>query len=65
LDYGEGQAARANYKLAVLYAGKGAQEKSKACKTRALALRKKAQPETANNPFEEDEFMKLCPWMLW
>ncbi|KAG9242074.1 hypothetical protein BJ878DRAFT_544615 [Calycina marina] len=65
LKEGEGQLARANYKLAVVYKDKGMELESKACKDRAMEVRAKLRPEAAAAPFEEDEFMKLCPWMLW
>lgn len=62
---GEGQLARASYKLAVLYNEKGMQAESESCKARACELRAKLRPEATHAPFEEEEFMKLCLWMLW
>lgn len=38
---------------------------SKACKDRAIDVRAKLRPEAVDAPFEEEEFMRLCPWMLW
>ncbi|KAH8813358.1 hypothetical protein F5884DRAFT_879629 [Xylogone sp. PMI_703] len=65
LNEGEGQLARANYKLAILYQEKGAELESEQCKNRAVTLMKKIGPEGAEIPFEEAEYMKLCLWMLW
>ena len=65
LNEGEGQLARACYKLAVLYDDRGMQAESESCKTRACDLRAKLRPEAIDAPFEEKEFMKLCLWMLW
>lgn len=62
LSEGEGQLARANYKLAVLY---DQHTEAESYKTRALELKVKLRPDTNHTPFEEAEFMKLCLWMLW
>ena len=32
---------------------------------RAREGRAKLRPDSKDAPFEEVEFMKLCPWMLW
>lgn len=65
LSEGEGQLARAWYKLAVLYEKKGMLAESDQCKADALRLRNKLRVQDADMPFEEDSFMKLCLWMLW
>ena len=65
LNEGEGQLARANYKLAILYDQKGMGVESESCKSRAIELRGKLRPESRDAPFEETEFRKLCLWMLW
>ena len=65
LNEGEGHLARANHKLSVLYTEKGMEPEIKTCKATALDLRAKLRPELKDAPFEEEEFMKLCPWMLW
>lgn len=65
LNEGKGQLARANYKLSVLYTEKGMVAESEVYKTKALEGRALLRPELTNAPFEEAEFMKLCPWMLW
>jgi hypothetical protein len=65
LNEGEGQLARANYKLAILYDQKEMQAESEKYKTRALKLMAKLRPGAQDAPFEESEFMKLCLWMLW
>lgn len=65
LNEGEGQLARANYKLAVLYDQKGMRVESESCEARAIELRGKLRPEVKYASFEEAEFMKLCLWMLW
>jgi len=65
LKEGEGQLAQALYKLAVLLERKDLVSESLAYKTRALELRTKLRPQSKDAPFEEEEFMKLCLWMLW
>jgi hypothetical protein len=62
---GEGQRARALYKLATIYKGRGMEAESDACKEKALKLRAALKPELEGAPFEEVEFSKLCLWMLW
>ncbi|OBT54332.1 hypothetical protein VE04_05420 [Pseudogymnoascus sp. 24MN13] len=61
----DGERARANYKLSVLYGEKDMLSESQACKARAISLRDKLRPESKDRPFEESEFMKLCLFMLW
>ncbi|KFY38810.1 hypothetical protein V495_06356 [Pseudogymnoascus sp. VKM F-4514 (FW-929)] len=61
----EGQLARANYKLSVLYGEKEMSAESQACKSRAISLRDKLRPESKDSPFQEPEFMKPCLFMLW
>ncbi|KFY24988.1 hypothetical protein V491_01939, partial [Pseudogymnoascus sp. VKM F-3775] len=66
LTEADGQLARANYKLSVLYGEKEMRgPEGQACKSRAISLRDKLRPENKDNPFEESEFMKLCLFMLW
>ncbi|ELR03921.1 hypothetical protein GMDG_06452 [Pseudogymnoascus destructans 20631-21] len=65
LTEAEGQLARASYKLSVLYDENGRPTDSQACKSRAIALKDKLRPELKDGLFEESEFMKLCPFMLW
>jgi len=65
LREGEGQLARANYKLAILCMERGLVPESESCRAQAISLREKLRPEAKDSPFEEREFMKLCPWMLW
>lgn len=65
LNEGEGQLARANYKLAILYDQNGMAAEGDSCRARAMELRGKLRPEAKDAPFEESEFMKLCLWMLW
>ncbi|CAM1507781.1 Fc.00g046290.m01.CDS01 [Cosmosporella sp. VM-42] len=62
---GEGQRARALYKLTKVYADRGKQAESIACREKALTLRTALRPELKDSPFEEAEFSKLCLWMLW
>ena len=61
---GEGQQARALYKLTEVYAGRNKYE-SGASRKKALDLRAALRPELKDAPFEEAEFSKLCVWMLW
>ncbi|XXH00199.1 Protein ssh4 [Hypoxylon texense] len=65
LNEGEGQLARALYKLSVLYAEKGALPESEACKSRAVEIRGRLRPEDKDAPFKEESFSKLTLWMLW
>ncbi|KAF4984957.1 hypothetical protein FDECE_16948 [Fusarium decemcellulare] len=62
---GEGQRARALCKLTEIYADRGMQAESNACRENALSLRAALKPELKDAPFEEAEFSKLCLWMLW
>jgi hypothetical protein len=62
---GEGQRARALYKLSVIHAERGMTASCEACKEEALNLRARLKPELKDKPFEEAEFAKLCLWMLW
>ena len=62
---GEGQRARALYKLSEMHGKAGMQAKSEKCKELALRLRAAARPDLKDAPFEEAEFSKLCLWMLW
>ncbi|KAF4445734.1 tetratricopeptide repeat-containing [Fusarium austroafricanum] len=61
---GEGQRARALYKLAEAYEDRGMQAESIACREKALTLRAALKPELKDAPFEEVKFSKLCLWML-
>ena len=62
---GEGQRARALYKLSVIHERRGLNAESLSAKEEAVKLRAKLKPEIAEEPFEESEFAKLCLWMLW
>ncbi|GAW18075.1 hypothetical protein ANO14919_075460 [Xylariales sp. No.14919] len=62
---GEGQRARALYKLSEIHLQLGAQKESDACKEKALTLLAKLKPDLKDAPFEEATFSKLCLWMLW
>ena len=62
---GEGQRARALYKLAEIHRERGMQAESAACREAAIQSRAAAKPELKDSPFVEAEFAKLCPWMLW
>ncbi|KAK4235372.1 hypothetical protein C8A03DRAFT_36778 [Achaetomium macrosporum] len=64
LPEGEGQQARALYKLAEI-ADKSQYGDSAAYKDRARGLLAKLKPELKDAPFEEDTFSKLCLWTLW
>ncbi|KAI0157224.1 hypothetical protein GGR57DRAFT_461278 [Xylariaceae sp. FL1272] len=65
LNEGEGQLARALYKLSTIYAEKGATSDAEACKMRALEVRNRLRPENKDADFEEESFSKLTLWMLW
>ncbi|KAF2270743.1 hypothetical protein CC78DRAFT_564062 [Lojkania enalia] len=61
---GKGQLARAYFKLAILHSERR-EDESRAFKDMAERLRAELKPELERAPFVEDEFMKLCVWMLW
>ncbi len=65
VNEGKGQLARAYFKLAILFKERDRLDESQACTVKAARLRKELNPELADAPFEENEFMKLCLWMLW
>ncbi|KAI0531916.1 P-loop containing nucleoside triphosphate hydrolase protein [Xylaria digitata] len=62
---GEGQRARALYKLSEIHSHVGMQKESDAYRDKALALLANLRPELKDAPFEEATFSKLCLWMLW
>lgn len=63
---GEGQRARALFKLSQIYAERGGrEEESKDLRERAVALRDKVSPDQKGAPVGEGGFSRLCPWMLW
>jgi hypothetical protein len=65
LHEGQGQLARAYYKLAILHEERGLKGDSENYKARAMEIRARFRPTAADAPFSEEEFMKLCLWMLW
>lgn len=62
---GEGQRARALFKLSQIYGERGRETESKDFRERAVALRDSVKPDLQGASVEEGEFSKLCPWMLW
>ncbi|TGJ79179.1 hypothetical protein E0Z10_g9594 [Xylaria hypoxylon] len=62
---GEGQRARALYKLSEIHSHMGLQKESDTCRDKAYALLANLKPELKDEPFEEATFSKLCLWMLW
>lgn len=62
---GEGQRARALFKLSQVYEERGRRAESKDYRERAVALRDKVDPGLQGAPVEAGEFSELCPWMLW
>ncbi|KAJ9137354.1 TPR-like protein [Coniochaeta hoffmannii] len=62
---GDGQLARAQFKLSVLYQVAGREQASRTARELAEKSRKELRPELAERPFTEEEFNKLCLWMLW
>ncbi|KID83644.1 Tetratricopeptide-like helical, partial [Metarhizium majus ARSEF 297] len=61
---GHGQRARALYTLSKAYEARDMLAESTACKEKAVALRSLPRPDLKDAPFEEEEFSKLCLWML-
>jgi hypothetical protein len=62
---GKGQLARAYFKLAIIYDEQERTHDSSTCRNMAERLRAEMRPDLRNAPFKEEEFMKLCLWMLW
>jgi len=62
---GKGQLARAYFKLAVLQEERGRHGENHTCKEMAESLMAELKPGAEGTPFTEEEFMKLCVWMLW
>lgn len=62
---GEGQRARALFKLSQIYKERGREEESRDFRERAVALRDEVSPDQQGAPADEDGFSRLCPWMLW
>ncbi|KAF2017327.1 TPR-like protein [Aaosphaeria arxii CBS 175.79] len=62
---GKGQLARAYYKLAVLQHERERYEESHTSREMAQNLRAELKPDAGGAPFIEEEFAKLCVWMLW
>lgn len=65
LNEAEGQLARANYKLSVLYGEKGMEQESQSFKALAVSLKDKLRPEDKGKRVEESDFTELCLFMLW
>ncbi len=65
LPEGEGQLARALYKLSVLCGEMDRHADSERYKQRAFEVQAKLRPDQKDTLFDEDSFAKLCPWMLW
>ncbi|KAI1180884.1 hypothetical protein F4777DRAFT_177094 [Nemania sp. FL0916] len=65
LNEGEGQRARAFYKLSVLYSEKGVAQEAEECKANAIEIRNRLRPQDENALFNEDSFSILTLWMLW
>ena len=64
LNEGEGQLARALYKLPVLYTEKGNSSDAGLCMERALEIRGRLNPALKDAPFDNESFSKLTLWML-
>ncbi|KAF2791049.1 TPR-like protein [Melanomma pulvis-pyrius CBS 109.77] len=62
---GKGQHARAYFKLSVLQNERGRHDESCTYKEIAEQLRAELKPEIEGALFIDEEFMKLCVWMLW
>ncbi|ORX98178.1 hypothetical protein BCR34DRAFT_607010 [Clohesyomyces aquaticus] len=62
---GQGQLARAHFKLSVLCAERERAAESQNHRKIAEKLKAQLKPDLTNAPFEEVEFTKLCLWMLW
>ncbi|KAI0457895.1 hypothetical protein F5B21DRAFT_520394 [Xylaria acuta] len=59
LNEGEGQLARAFYKLSTLYTEKGAVLEAEASKTKAIEIRNRLRPQEKDAAFDEESFSKL------
>jgi hypothetical protein len=65
LGKGEGQLARASYKLSVLYSEKGAVLEAESSKAKAIEIRNRLRPQDKAAPFDNESFSRLTLWMLW
>lgn len=65
LPEGQGQLARACYKLSIIYTDLNREAEAEKQKMRALEIRAKLRPETKDSPFDDSGFQKLVLWMLW
>src|SRR3569833_46883 len=63
---GQGQCARALYKLSTICAGRAPQAESDSYKQKAIELLLKLRPDSKSDmEYGESQFSELCPWMLW
>ena len=65
LPEGKRYEARAKYKLGSIYAGHGELEKSHALKAAARSLKRELTCEDGFEEEGEENYEKLCVWMLW
>lgn len=64
LPEGKGQLARACFKLATWYDDEKKRDERRVCREAAMQLRAEVEPFLRDAPFEEANFIRLCPWML-
>ncbi|KAI0007592.1 hypothetical protein F4779DRAFT_642943 [Xylariaceae sp. FL0662B] len=65
LSEGEGQLARALYKISVICEEKGSTTECQSLGRRALEIRNRLRPDYKGIPMDETSFSRLVPWMLW
>lgn len=65
LPEGQGQLARACYKLSIICTDLNRKGEAENLKTRALEILAKLRPEAKDSPFDDSTFQKLVLWMLW
>lgn len=62
---GKGQLARAYFKLSILHDENGKENESNICKVLAAQLMMELRPGAPGTSCTEEDYGKLCVWMLW
>ena len=65
LPEGEGQLARASYKMSMVSGEMGRQADSEEYRKKAFDLKAKLGLGDETAISTEESFTRLCPWMLW
>lgn len=65
LAEGDGQLARAAYRMSTLYTTQGKHQDAENWRGRAVAVRRKIRPDIGERTWNDASFSCLCLWMLW